>query len=184
MKKLWPILFIGIVLALSACSGLAGSNNAAIAETTPGADAQAAVATAAEPNDTPVPVSEEAATGTPAPTEEAQSPADTPASLTEEDIIAPTPSGKSLQPQLGQASIDVNQIQVLLPPDAIRAVFPEEVADIMVTAEEAEAAGIDPKVQIMGVSIDGDSRAYPIPFLSRHEIVNDEVGGKLIAATW
>ena len=38
--------------------------------------------------------------------------------------------------------------------------------------------------QVLGLSIDGDHRAYPIPFLSRHEIVNDVVGGKPVAVTW
>ena len=99
-------------------------------------------------------------------------------------IAAPRPSGKSLQPQIGEASIDVRQIQVLLPPDAIPAIFPEEVSQIMVTVDEAEAAGIEPNVQVMGVSINGESHAYPVPFLSAHEIVNAEVGGRLIAATW
>ena len=33
-------------------------------------------------------------------------------------------------------------------------------------------------------SIEGDARAYSVPLLSRHEIVNDVVGGKPIAVTW
>jgi hypothetical protein len=43
---------------------------------------------------------------------------------------------------------------------------------------------MDPNTRVLGVSINGDSRAYPVPYMSQHEIVNDEVGGKLIAATW
>ena len=31
--------------------------------------------------------------------------------------------------------------------------------------------------RVLGVSIDGDHRAYPLNQLSRHEIVNDQVGG-------
>ena len=38
--------------------------------------------------------------------------------------------------------------------------------------------------QVLGLSIDGDHRAYPIPYLSAHEIVNDVVGGKPVAVTW
>lgn len=102
----------------------------------------------------------------------------------EGEIVAPAPSGKSLQPQLAQADINLNEVVTLLPPDAIRAVAPEEVPKIMVTAEEAKAGSIDPAVRVIGVSINGESHAYPIPFLSRHEIVNTELGGKLIAATW
>jgi hypothetical protein len=99
-------------------------------------------------------------------------------------IAAPVPDGRNLQPQLGNANIDLDEVVTLLPPDAIPAVLPEDVPGIMVTAAEAEAVGIDPTVRVLGVSINGESRAYPIPFMSAHEIVNDEVGGRLIAATW
>ena len=37
---------------------------------------------------------------------------------------------------------------------------------------------------VLGLSINGDSRAYPIPMLSSHEIVNDVVGGEPVAVTW
>ena len=36
----------------------------------------------------------------------------------------------------------------------------------------------------LGVSINGDHRAYPLNMLSRHEIVNDTVGGVPAAVTW
>ena len=41
-----------------------------------------------------------------------------------------------------------------------------------------------PEELVIGLSINGDSRAYPINILSRHEIVNDVVGGKPVAVTW
>jgi hypothetical protein len=97
---------------------------------------------------------------------------------------APLPSGRNLQPQLDPAQIDLDEVQTLLPPDVIRAILPEEVPKIMVTAVEADAGGIEPDTRVLGVSINGESRAYPIPYMSSHEIVNDEVGGRLIAATW
>ena len=37
---------------------------------------------------------------------------------------------------------------------------------------------------VLGVSIDGDHRAYPLNMLSHHEIVNDTVGGVPVAVTW
>jgi hypothetical protein len=104
--------------------------------------------------------------------------------LSDEDIVAPAPSGKDFQPQLGQVSIDLDEVVTLLPPDAIPAILPDRVPEIMVPAADADAAGIEGGVQVIGVSINGESRAYPIPFLSRHEIVNDTVGGRHIAATW
>ncbi len=54
-----------------------------------------------------------------------------------------------------------------------------------VFATQAEAvAQMDPSERVMGVSINGEHRAYPLNLLSRHEIVNDTVGGKPIAVTW
>ena len=38
--------------------------------------------------------------------------------------------------------------------------------------------------QVIGVSINGDHRAYPINMLSVHEIVDDVVGGVPVAVTW
>ena len=99
-------------------------------------------------------------------------------------IIAPTPNGRNLQPQLGNSNINLSEVVTLLPPDAIPAIFPDEVSTIMVTAAESDEAGMMPEGRVLGVSVNGDSRAYPIPFMSEHEIVNDEVGGKLLAATW
>jgi hypothetical protein len=37
---------------------------------------------------------------------------------------------------------------------------------------------------ILGVEFNGDARAYSVPLLSSHEIVNDTVGGVKIAVTW
>ena len=38
--------------------------------------------------------------------------------------------------------------------------------------------------RVLGVSINGDHRAYPLNMLSRHKIVNDTVGGVPVAVTW
>ena len=48
-----------------------------------------------------------------------------------------------------------------------------------------EAAGqMRPDERVIGLSIGGDHRAYPLNLLSRHEIVNDTVGGVPVAVTW
>lgn len=99
-------------------------------------------------------------------------------------VVAPVPNGRSLQPQLGNADINLDEVVTLLPPDGIPAIFPDAVPNIMISAADADAAGMNPNVRVLGVSINGESRAYPLPYMSAHEIVNDEVGGKLIAATW
>ncbi|RME43291.1 MAG: DUF3179 domain-containing protein, partial [Caldilineae bacterium] len=95
-----------------------------------------------------------------------------------------TPSGRSLQPKLADADIPLDEVVALLPPDAIPAILPDEVDGLLVSAEQANREGIAPDVRVIGVSINGESKAFPIPFLSRHEIVNDTIGGRKVAVTW
>lgn len=71
------------------------------------------------------------------------------------------------------------KIVTLLPPDAIPAIDNPK----FLSAEEADGA-YQPDEPVLGVEIDGDARAYSIPHLSGHEIVNDIVGGVPIAVTW
>lgn len=71
------------------------------------------------------------------------------------------------------------EIITLLPRDAIPAIDNPQ----FLSVEEANEF-YDPEELIIGVSFDGDSRAYSIPLLSNHEIVNDTVGGRQIAVTW
>jgi hypothetical protein len=71
------------------------------------------------------------------------------------------------------------EIVTLLPRDAIPAIFePRFVSG----AEADDQSG--PDELVLGVEIDGDARAYSVPFLSGHEIVNDTVSGHPIAITW
>jgi hypothetical protein len=44
-------------------------------------------------------------------------------------------------------------------------------------------AKIDGRMRVVGVSIDGKSRAYPLNLLLHHEVINDELGGVPIAVT-
>lgn len=37
---------------------------------------------------------------------------------------------------------------------------------------------------IIGLSVNGDDRAYSVPYLSRREVVNDVVGGRPVVVTW
>ena len=71
------------------------------------------------------------------------------------------------------------EIVTLLGFDAIPAILDPE----FVTASEAEAS-MDRDEQVLGLSINGEHRAYSIRMLSRHEIVNDVVGGVPVAVTW
>ena len=54
---------------------------------------------------------------------------------------------------------------------------------VFLTAQEAQIDMWDGE-KVLGVSIDGDSKAYPLNMLSRHEIVNDTVGGVPVTVTW
>ncbi len=67
----------------------------------------------------------------------------------------------------------------LLPRDGIPAIDNPQ----FLSADEANSF-YDPDELIIGVEFNGDARAYSVPFLSNHEIVNDTVGGVKIAVTW
>ena len=71
------------------------------------------------------------------------------------------------------------EIVTLLPRDAIPAINKPRFNAVEVA--NGEYADTD---LIIGVEIDGDARAYSIPHLSSHEIVNDTIGGRPIAVTW
>ena len=43
---------------------------------------------------------------------------------------------------------------------------------------------LSPKEPVIGLSINGDARAYPLRVLTWHEIVNDTVGGRPVAVTY
>jgi hypothetical protein len=71
------------------------------------------------------------------------------------------------------------EIVELLPPDAIPSIDDPE----FYSADQADSE-YDPNEMVLGVSINGDTRAYSTSLLDRHEIVNDEVGGRKITVTW
>ncbi|MCH7811940.1 MAG: DUF3179 domain-containing protein [Chloroflexi bacterium] len=70
-------------------------------------------------------------------------------------------------------------LYTLLPKDAIRSIDDPQ----FVSAQEAASAMADQEF-VIGLAIEGDVRAYPINVLSRHEIVNDVVGGVPVAVTY
>ncbi len=68
-----------------------------------------------------------------------------------------------------------------LPRDGIRAIDSPR----FLSAAESEARGeMVPTEFVIGLSIGGESKAYPVNILSRHEIVNDTVGGVPVAVTF
>jgi hypothetical protein len=48
----------------------------------------------------------------------------------------------------------------------------------------AEAAQLVDGVMVLGVTIGGEARAYPLYVLQNHQVVNDRLGRVPIAASW
>ena len=71
------------------------------------------------------------------------------------------------------------ELVTLLPFDAIRSIEDPVFVD-RTRADELYS----PDELVLGIDIEGDVRAYSVPLLSRHEVVNDVVGGKPVAITW
>ena len=69
------------------------------------------------------------------------------------------------------------QMVSVLPKDAIRSIDNPRFV-------EADRANYAPNELVIGVEVNGEARAYSIPHLSRHEIVNDEIQGVHLAVTW
>lgn len=95
-----------------------------------------------------------------------------------ETIVVPESSRGSVAvgiPDTGQQF----ELVTLLGYDAIPAIL----APRFVDAEQADPV-MDSDEQVLGLSINGQHRAYSVRMLSRHEIVNDEVGGVPVAVTW
>ena len=151
---------VGSVLILAmlafACGG-SGSGEAPAAATEPSAtEAATPRATATEP---PATATEAPATGTA-----------TPAATTRATATPGEPGAE------GDLS---SQIVTLLRPDAIPAINDPR----LITAGEADEQ-LRLTDLVIGVSIEGEHRAYGAAFLSGHEIVNDMLGGRAIAVTW
>ena len=94
--------------------------------------------------------------------------------VSSEDVSVPVDPGGDAKDE----EIDL-EIVTLLGFDAIPAILDPE----FVSVDEADD-WMDSDELVLGLSIDGDSRAYSVPMLSSHEIVNDTVGGRKIAVTW
>lgn len=72
-----------------------------------------------------------------------------------------------------------DEIVTVLPRDAI----PSIDAPRFVPAREA-LKFMAPDEMVIGLEMEGEARAYSVPLLSTHEIVNDKIRGRVIAVTW
>jgi hypothetical protein len=109
----------------------------------------------------------------------------TPADPPDTDPIPPTnphvpePSPENTPTTSQTTGYDDLEIITLLPMDAIPAIDNPE----FLSASEADSE-YAPDELVIGVEFDGDARAYSVSYLSRHEIVNDTVGGVALSVTW
>jgi len=77
------------------------------------------------------------------------------------------------------------EIVTLLPYDAIPAIFnPQFISAAEASDPDQRSSLYRSDEKILGIEINGDARAYSVPMLSRHEVVNDTVGGIPVAVTW
>ena len=94
----------------------------------------------------------------------------------------PTPMASDPEPAVTSAETKPApklEIITLLPKDGIPAIFDPGFVPASDAGESVQDSAL-----VIGLSVGGDSRAYPVAFLSSHEIVNDVVGGKPVAVTW
>ncbi|MBV7335834.1 DUF3179 domain-containing protein [Chloroflexi bacterium TSY] len=79
--------------------------------------------------------------------------------------------------QVAQNSDPVYRYNQLLSRDSIRPIYDP----IFVTPDEAD---LDDQELILGVTLDGEAKAYPLLVLNAREMVNDTLAGTPILATW
>ena len=81
-------------------------------------------------------------------------------------------------PVLSGASPET-EIRTLLPKDGIPSIDAPEYASV-----KDAVKFMRPDEMVIGINIKGEKRAYSVPLLSSHEIVNDVVGGSAVSVTW
>jgi hypothetical protein len=74
--------------------------------------------------------------------------------------------------------LSANEIGYRVPRDRIKAI------DAPKFMAAGEAGWVPDLLPVIGVTQGRESKAYPVPLLSRVEIVNDQIGGRAIAVTW
>ena len=84
------------------------------------------------------------------------------------------------QTNLDKKSVDFSEIfSGGVPRDGIPPIY-----DPLNVSIEDAAGLLNDTAPVISVSVNGEARAYPLGVLMRHEIVNDELGGEPIAATF
>ncbi len=109
--------------------------------------------------------------------------ADTPGPSTVQPTETPTPlasPAENAQTSLGSTrdvEVDFSLYSQFIPRDAIRPVYDPQFLP-------GQSSGLDPLELVVGVAINGESKAYPAGTLTSREMINDEVGGVPILVSW
>ena len=172
MRHGWLVgLLAGVAALLAVACGTASPDEKPLTTESP---TSTVAATAESSAITPAPTQAEIkAVASPTPT----------VSATETRAVTPAPTKENVPettstPIPDRSYLDL-EIVTLLPRDAIPAILDPS----FIGAEEAWEQYLAEE-PVLGVSVNGEHKAYSIPFLSSREIVNDELGGVAIAATW
>ncbi len=101
---------------------------------------------------------------------------------TDTPLTSPTPDVPASSRPSGTVTVrgqefSLGDYRPSLPRDAIKPIYEPE----FVTAEEAV---LDDQELVLGLEINGESRAYPVGPLHFREMVNDEVGGVPVMVSW
>ena len=108
--------------------------------------------------------------------------ADTPGPSTVQptETTPPTSSTQDARTSLGSTrdvEVDFSLYSQFIPRDAIRPVYDPQFLP-------GQSSGLDPLELVVGVAINGESKAYPAGTLTSREMINDEVGGVPILVSW
>ncbi len=92
-------------------------------------------------------------------------------------VDTPTETPETVLGSTREVEANFRQFRQLIPRDAIEPVYkPQFLA--------GKSAALGPQDLVIGVAINGESKAYPVGPLNFREMVNDVVGGVPILVTW
>ena len=95
------------------------------------------------------------------------------------DSYVPSDIGRLFSTLWGIRIIDVDELAMGAPRDAIPAIF----NPLYLTVEEASEV-YEPQIPLVQVRLGDDARGYPLSILIWHEIVNDTINGQPVAVTF
>lgn len=104
----------------------------------------------------------------------------TPALAQDKPTTSPTPPAAPAQTAKDAVAPDIN-------PAALwdgRKLTPFHAMDFPKMVKAADADFMDDTEYVLGLTINGESRAYPTRFASFHHIINDKVGDAFVTVTY